>query len=328
MKLGEFPERIWRVLFLLAALFALATITRSGPRPPPPGPGYGAIVATPIALDAGDPARRDVGALHFLAGWTLTSADLRFGGISGLHVEAGEISAISDLGILLRFPAPGADARLPIRFAPFEEGPGPRVRKSNRDTEGLLIRGDALWASFERHNMIWRYDRASLRATASARPPAMRRWGGNRGPEALVRLADGRFLVFAEGRDDGSDSSEAVLFAGDPAVEGTPATSLRYRRPTGFRATDAALLPDGRILILNRRFSWWGGWSARLVVAEIGNSEIGGREVAALEAPLTVDNMEGLSVTREGGRTIVWLASDDNYSPLQRTLLLKFELRL
>jgi hypothetical protein len=36
--------------------------------------------------------------------------------------------------------------------------------------------------------------------------------------------------------------------------------------------------------------------------------------------------MEGISVTREGGRTIVWLTSDDNYSPLQQTLLLKFAL--
>jgi hypothetical protein len=35
--------------------------------------------------------------------------------------------------------------------------------------------------------------------------------------------------------------------------------------------------------------------------------------------------MEGLAVTQEGGRTIVWLASDDNLLPLQRTLLLKFE---
>jgi hypothetical protein len=36
--------------------------------------------------------------------------------------------------------------------------------------------------------------------------------------------------------------------------------------------------------------------------------------------------MEGLSVTQEGGRTIVWLTSDDNYSPLQQTVLMKFAL--
>jgi len=325
MKLGGFPERIWRrrtarVFFLAAALLLLATITPPGPPPPPAGRGAGTLVASPVAFDGSGPA------LRFLTGWSLASDDPRFGGISGMHVENGAVIAISDVGILLRFPVPGARA-LPVRFDPLAEGPGPRTRKSNRDSEALLIRDGRLWAAFERHNMIWRYDLSSLRAESAARPEAMRRWRGNRGSEALVRLADGRFLAFAEGRDDGGTFSAAVLFAGDPAVPGTPAARLRYRRPAGFRATDAALLPDGRILILNRRFRLLEGWSARLVVAKIGEGEvIEGREIAALGAPLAVDNMEALSVTLEAGRTIVWIASDDNFSPLQRTLLLKFAL--
>jgi hypothetical protein len=36
--------------------------------------------------------------------------------------------------------------------------------------------------------------------------------------------------------------------------------------------------------------------------------------------------MEALSVDSENGRTILWIASDDNFNPLQRTLLLKFAL--
>jgi hypothetical protein len=48
--------------------------------------------------------------------------------------------------------------------------------------------------------------------------------------------------------------------------------------------------------------------------------------VAAFEGAVTRDNLEALSVTQEGGRTILWLASDDNYNPLQRTLLMKFAL--
>jgi hypothetical protein len=53
---------------------------------------------------------------------------------------------------------------------------------------------------------------------------------------------------------------------------------------------------------------------------------LNGREIAHLEAPITTDNMEGLSVTRENGRIVVWIASDDNYMGIQRTLLLKFAL--
>ena len=53
---------------------------------------------------------------------------------------------------------------------------------------------------------------------------------------------------------------------------------------------------------------------------------IAGKEIADLRSPINVDNMEGLSVTQEGGRTIVWIASDDNFNPMQRSLLLKFAL--
>jgi hypothetical protein len=338
MKLGGFPERIWhgrwsRPLALVAILVLLATIVRPGVQQWPWGAGDAVLTATPIPLDDDDPARRDVGRLHFLAGWQLDSDDERFGGLSGMHVEAGRVTAISDIGIVTRFPLPGAAAAtLPVRFDPLLEGPGPRNLRSSRDSEGLLADRDHLWVSFERRHMVWRYDRSTLRAQEAARPAPMRRWRGNSGAEALVRLADGRFLVFAEGKDDGAAYSEAVLFAGDPALPETPAARLRYRRPDGFRPTDAALLPDGRILILNRRFAWL-RLSARLVIADpaglAAGGTIEGREVATLESPLNVDNMEALAITVENGRTIVWIASDDDFMAIvRRTLLLKFELRL
>jgi hypothetical protein len=37
--------------------------------------------------------------------------------------------------------------------------------------------------------------------------------------------------------------------------------------------------------------------------------------------------MEALSVEQQGGRIIVWIASDDNFNPLQQSLLFKFALR-
>lgn len=337
MKLGGFSERIWRGRWSRAAalglvLLLLATLVPPGPRPDQPGPGEALLVYTPVPLDAGDPARRDAGQLHFLGGWSLSSPDARLGGLSGLHVENGEAIAVSDTGMIARFPLPGAAETPRIRFQPVEQGPGAGRERRSRDSEGLQVFGNQLWLSFERHNAVWRYDRATMRAQTGAQPEAMRRWrGNNAGPEAMVRLADGRFLIIQEGRDSG-ETSEAALFAGDPAIPGTPAVRLSYRRPPGFRATDAALLPDGRVLILNRSLALL-QLSAKLVVADVrglaGGGTIAGREVATLEAPLAVDNMEGVSVTRESGRTIVWLVSDDDYMRLFRhSLLLKFELRL
>ena len=336
MKLGGFPERIWRSRrlrppFLLAALLLLATVVALPPPPPLAGPGEASLHYAPVRLEADDPGRRQLGRLHFLGGWELSSPDPRLGGLSGLHVEGSEAVAVSDAGMVMSFPMPGTSAAPRIRFLPVAQGPGRRRSRRTRDAEGLQVAGGRLWLSFERYNAIWRYDRATMRAEAGAQPATMRRWLGNSGAEAMVRLADGRFLVLEEGRDEGR-TSRAVLFAGDPAVPGTGAVRLSYRRPPGYRVTDAALLPDGRILLLNRSLAGL-RLSAKLVVADLrglaSGGTIEGQEVATLEAPMVVDNMEGLSVTTEQGRTVVWLVSDDDFMRLfRRTLLLKFELRL
>jgi hypothetical protein len=42
--------------------------------------------------------------------------------------------------------------------------------------------------------------------------------------------------------------------------------------------------------------------------------------------PASVDNMEGLAVREDAGGTIIYLISDDNFNPIQRTLLMKFRL--
>jgi len=316
-----------RIVFLLAALVLLATFAplRLQRRDPPPAVTL--VHFEPVPLDESAPRSTRLGRLVFLGGWALTSNDHRFGGISALHVEAGRVLALSDAGWRSSFPLPGGRASVRARVAMMEAGPGPADEKHNRDVEALVMHGRALWVGFEQANSVWRYDRQSFAVRGSAAPRAMARWNGNRGAEAMVRLPDGRFLVFSEGE---GGESEALLFDGDPAVPGTAATRLRYRPPAGFRITDAALLPDGRLALLHRRVGLFEGFTARLSLARLpalaGGAVIEGEVAAAFEGPVTRDNFEALSVSREGGRTVLWFASDDNYNKLQRTLLLKFAL--
>ena len=315
-----------RFLLALAALLLLATFSPPGTYRPAPPPAVSLIRFEAVPLDAGDPGRRRLGRLTFLGGWRLTSNDPRFGGLSSLHVEAGEALAFSDSGWMIRFPLPGGSDEVRGHIQAVADGPGAAVRKSLRDIESMAVDGNRVWLGFERRNAIWRYNRRSWHAETGAAPPDMRHWPANRGAEAMVRFPDGRFLVLAEGHGHGGP---ALLFAGDPAVEGTPVTVMRYQPPDGYRATDAALLPDGRILVLNRRWRLLEGLSAKLTLLHgrlSPGAMLRGEEVADFHRPVTFDNMEGLSVTREGGRTIVWMTSDDNYSPLQRTLLMKFVL--
>ena len=96
---------------------------------------------------------------------------------------------------------------------------------------------------------------------------------------------------------------------------------LRPVRGGSFRGQRSPRLGSAALL---------GGVAAKLTLGGIPDLREGavlsGEEIAHLRPPTTVDNMEGLSIGREGRRTIVWIASDDNFSALQRTLLLKFAL--
>ena len=333
MKVARFLNRLTRarlgrILFLAAAFLLLATIVAPGPPRPAAGPGRATLNVATVALDEAQPGRRRVGALVYLRGWELSSDDPRFGALSAIHVANGRVTALSDSGTVFEFALPSAAGARVLRIQPLPHRAGDSKR--SRDTESLLIEGDQAWIGFEAVNAIKRFHRRGWSEESAARPGPMRRWPGNSGAEAMVRLGDGRFLVFSEGRDAGGPFSPVLLFDGDPARAGTRAITLRYRRPPGFRVTDAALLPDGRLLILNRRFRWLEGVSAKLVIAAMprprGGAILSGREAVELRSPLTVENMEALSVTREGGRTIVRIASDDNFMPLLRTLLLEFAL--
>jgi hypothetical protein len=316
-----------RILFLLAAFVLLATFAPRSLQHREPPPPVTFVRFTPVALDVDNPRVKRLGRLAFLGAWALTSNDARVGGVSALHVEGGEAMAMSDAGWRIRFPLPQRSATVQAEVAMVEDGPGPPGDKANRDIESLVVHGDTAWIGYEQSNAIWRYGRRRFEPRASAEPAAMREWSNNAGPEAMVRLKDGRFLVFAEG--EGGDS-EAVLFTGDPAQGGTPALRLRYRAPRGYRLTDAALLPDGRLVLLNRTVGLFAGFTARLTTAALpglaDRAPIEGSEIAAFEGRVTRDNFEALSVTREGDRTILWIASDDNYNPIQRTLLMKFAL--
>ena len=310
-----------RILLALAFLFFLGTFAPPSLYRPELPPALTRLSIKPIS-----PADMRSEALVFRGGWHLESNDFRFGGISAMHVEGGQVTAFSDAGWLIRFAVPKDEAEAEARIDALPVGPGDPRAKADRDVEAMAVHGPLAWLAFERINAVWRFRRGSWEAEAGAEPPAMRKWRANRGAEAMLRLPDGRFLLFAEG---GGGLSDVLVFEGDPAAPGTRTVAMRYRPPEGHRITDAAALPDGRLLFLNRRTHLLaGGFSVKLTVARQPPLAEGAIIEPELLADLPrLDNLEALSVTRDGDRTILWVASDDNYFPLQRTLLLRFELR-
>lgn len=290
------------------------------------------VEAIAVPLDRSDPERRRVGKLTFLEGWELRGKDSAFGSFSAMIANGRTFLFLNDAGGLVRLHIDPAGEVRNVRFGDLKEGPGSSWSKRNRDTEAMTRdpASGRLWISFERHNMIWRYG-PQLRAEAHVKPALMRAWPNNAGAEAMVRLRSGGFLVFSE-KGPGRNGAPAVLaFDRDPTDRKARSFSFYHTPPRGYRVTDAAELPDGRLLLLYRRILLPLSFAAKLATIDPGAIKFGATvrstDVATLASPMTVDNMEALAVSEEGGRTILWIASDDNFTPLlQRTLLLKFRL--
>ena len=288
-----------------------------------------------VSLDPQDPARRRVGALTFLGGLHFSSADPAFGGFSAMRVAGDQFTMLSDGGLLFGFRM-GADmSPRAMRFGALPDGPGAGWAKSDRDSESMTLDPSSgrVWVGFESWNAIWRYAPGLVTAEASARPRAMRPWPKGGGPEAMVRLHDGRFLVFSELEDAPKAGRVALMFDRDPTEPGARHFTFAYRPPAGFSPTDAVELADGRVVVLNRKLSLRELFTARVTVLDPAairpHAQVTSREIAALAPPLIHENFEALAVTREGDSTILWIASDDNPpSFFQRALLLKFRLDL
>ena len=64
----------------------------------------------------------------------------------------------------------------------------------------------------------------------------------------------------------------------------------------------------------------------RIPLADIKpDALVDGRSMIEADLGYQIDNMEGIAVHRNArGETIITLVSDDNFSPIQRNLLLQF----
>lgn len=298
-------------------------------------PGALLISAKPVPLNTSDPQQREIGRLEYLEGWELKSDHPSFGGLSAMVLRPeGRIIALNDSGDLFGLRLPHENEGMREFIAPLPIRPEERNwPKWKWDSEGLMYDPESgrYWVTFELIHRICRYSPALARVEECQEPKAMRDWPSTAGAEAAVRLPDGRFLIFAEGAYGPKGSTEILLFSSDPAAPGPAPVRLGYQPPQGYRITDAAWLEPGKLLTLNRRVTIFDGFTTKLAMVDIDDLSSGkllqAQEIATLRPPLLADNFEGLAVSSEGKRHIVWMASDDNHQFFQRTLLLKFSLK-
>ncbi len=281
------------------ALAAVALLQRLPDQPTLPQRTV-ALSLEPVALGRPGSPLRLVGA------WRLTAPDPRFGGFSGLAVDQGALLALTDSGAVARIEL--GRRRVTLRDLPAV--PGNPARKRGRDSEALVRdpAGRGWWVAFEQQHVAFLYDAGFserlgqiwFRSTG---------WRANRGVEALAALGTDRWAV--------TETGQVIRFGPRGAH------TLVWRLPAGI--SDAAALPDGRILLLQRRASWR-GFDSRLLVARQIGGEV--RIVArALLSNAPLDNLEAIATAPlPDGGTRLWIMTDDNFRPWMRTLLVAIDL--
>ncbi len=315
--------------------------------PLPSAPESIEIEARPIPhFERGKPDTKRFGQLEYRGGLVLTSPSAGFGGWSGLIMEpdGSKLLSISDVGGWLTASVTYQDGR-PTGLKNARLGPLLSVRgrplqdKREKDAEGVTlldgsIANGTLLVSFERLHRIGRYP---IRNGEVQTPtgylnlhPDARRMSPNQGIEAVAVLQGGRLkgsvVAFAERFTRGSGYHTGWVWVG-----GAP-KPIHLQDIDGFDITDAASLPNGDLLVLERRFRWTEGVKMRLrrlAANEIApGARMTGQTLIEADAGFEIDNMEGLAVHRgPGGETVVTMISDDNFNRmLQRTLLLQFTL--
>lgn len=282
------------------------------------------------------------GQLEFVGGLELTSSNDTLGAMSSIVIgpDRSSFLGVMDTGEWYWGRIERDEGGTPVGIADFSvatllTGHGDVAKaKWLVDAEGLAMRGDQVLVSFERDARVDIYPADDPSATGPVGSLPILIPAGelrtNRGLEAIATapvdspLAGAAVIVSERSLNPEGDIFAAVL-------EGPRKGVFFVRRHAPFDVTDAAFLPDGDLLLLERRFSIAGGLGMRIRringAAIRPGETVGGDVLMDVDFGHQIDNMEGLdAAVGADGQIYLTLVSDDNHSMLQRNLMLEFRL--
>ena len=335
----------------LAAMPGIAR-AQSATQPPPKQPALDEhsvtepvsieVNARPItSFDARDRSHMRFGSLQYRSGLVLTSRFPGFGGLSGIRLDPkGErFISFSDKGSWFtgRIVYQGAEMTglADVEAAPMLGADGkPITARGWFDSESIALDGSLVYIGLERVNQVLRFDfsKGFTRALGEVvpMPPAVKKLPFNKGLEALVVVPKGLplagTLIALSERGLDPDGNLIAFLVGGPSPG-----QFSVRRTDKFDISDATLLPSGELLVLERKFSLVDGIGIRIrriALASLApGALVDGPAIFEADLMYEIDNMEGIDafVTPEGD-TVLTMISDDNFSMIQRTLLLQFTL--
>ncbi|MEP3045554.1 MAG: esterase-like activity of phytase family protein [Roseibium sp.] len=286
---------------------------------------------------------RTFGKLTYLGGFEVLASDRKIGGLSGLvSLDSGNrFLAVTDNGHWVTGTVKQKPDGTPlgiseVRFAPLLGSDGKTLRaRWGHDTEALTLSGSDLYVSAERNHAIYHYpwplSTGKERMIGQlALPKDILDLPRNTGLESLASppsdsSLSGKLIAIVETAPSEVHGLSAYILG--------PKTTDRFsiKKHDRFDATDADFLPNGDLLLMERRFNLRDLIGLRL--RRFPSDKV--KPDAVLEGELLleanfdyqIDNMEAVAAHQsETGATILTLVSDNNRSLLQRTVVLRFRL--
>ncbi len=261
-----------------------------------------------------------VGSFH----WSMN--DAAFGGLSAIEVDDTGVSfvAISDrgnffTGTLHRDAQGRVDDVTDVVITPVTGRDGKRLRKGKLDTEGLAIGQGGIYVSLEGPAQVMRFRTLEGGGKALSSADDFAGMQRNSSLEALAIDADGALYTLPE-RSGRLDEPFPVYRYKDGWTQ--PFTIPRIGE---YLPTAADFGPDGRLYVLEREFHGLLGFQSRVRRFVVKGDAIDASETLIETAIGQHDNLEGLSVWRDGDAKLrLTMISDDNFRFFQSTQIVEY----
>ena len=318
-----------RILLILILFFPLTALAIDA-LVPEPTPFQVHLFHYPLKKD-GEPLYpgQKVGKLIYRDAVELKSESYRFGGFSALNLVKGKLYALSDDGRLVRAKLElKEDKIVSLSEASFDNlwSEEKEPAKKEYDAEGMVhLKSDHFVVGFEQKHRLGFYElgeRINLEKTLPARAELNQLVKPNGGIEAVTKLSRDTLFVLTETAKD--SEGNAVGYIVDLKKEKWERIALK--KTDSFRPTELAILDNEYVALLERSYKPLEGIKVRISLIKRQDITPGAvletTELARFTHRSDIDNMEGMDVRRNSdGTRDIFLISDDNFNPLQHTIL-------
>ena len=254
-----------------------------------------------------------------------------YGGFSGLLIqnEGSEAFLITDKSFFFILKLHRNEDDILNGYSVIRKGrilssKGDHLNGRNTDSESIAMdKNNNYYISFESNHRIMMHRTIEGKGVFVPKHPLFKNLSVNKGIEALAIDNDNRLMAIPEKPPLGI--SDIPIFR----LENNKWEIVKYfKMKENFLVTDAEILPQGLLLLLERKFSWTQGFKTRFRLISLDKFD--NRE------PITVftstsnqfDNLEGLALWKDRkGEMRLLTVSDDNFHPLQQSEIREFFLK-